>query len=880
MSSLTPDSAQAVLQPTSLSAPGSREAGQLPLFLTPFIGRESEIVRVCELLTLPEVRQVTLTGPGGVGKTRLALAIAKKVATEFADGDAFVDLSPVHDPEYLMPAIAHALGIRETAGERELDSQLQRHLAARQMLLVLDNCEQVIAAASKIGDLLAACPDLNILATSRAALGLSTEHLVEVPPLRLPDNALLQDLAALATIESVELFVRRAQAANPTFILTDENAAFVLQICARLEGLPLSLELAAARIKMLSPQSLLARLERRLPLLVSGRRDAPDRQRTLRETLAWSYDLLTPDEQLLFRRLCVFSSGFTLEAIEAMTESLAPCPDDRPVHDIVESLITQSLVRYVDSPAGDQRFTILETIREYALEQLEAHDETAKTRQAHANYFLALSERGEPELTGPDQTAWFDRFELEHDNIREALGWLLQHDAATALRLSGMLWRFWWTHGHLVEGRRWLEQSLASGAGGPGERAKALCAAGGLALEQGDYATAEVQLEESLVDFRRAGDKSGEALALNDLGLLARDRGQFARARALYEEGLLLRRAINDNRGKAIALCNIGVVAAIQGDYELAEAPLAEAAETFRQLNDPFTLSAALTMQADLAGRRGDYERSIQIADEAIQLSRQLGDPSATAIALITQGDSLREQGTFDRATQQYQEALMLFREASHHRGEAGALYGFAALALDSGDVGQALPFLAENLRLLGPNGDQEQVACALEEVARAAVITGEFKLAVRIYGSVAKLREVIGVPRTVGRESAHQHSIATARAAAGPASFESAEAEGRSQPLEEVIADAIEFALLPQPVAPADSISDERITYVGDFGLTPRELEVLKKLAAGLSNQEIADSLHISLLTVKTHVARILSKLDLPSRAAAAAFAHRHRLN
>ncbi|MDP9371880.1 MAG: protein kinase, partial [Chloroflexota bacterium] len=441
-----------------VSAAPARRFDNLPAPPTPLIGRGRELESLQDLLLDPDVRLVTVTGPGGIGKTRLALEAARQAAEEFAGGVCFVPLAAIRDPQFVMPTVARMLEVDEVAG-RPMVEVLGHALRERDLLLVLDNLEQVIEAAGDLGSLLAACPRLAILATSREPLHLRAEHVVATPPLAVPPLGQRGSLAHLGAqaagrYEAVTLFAERARAVRPDFALTDANASVVAALCARLDGLPLAIELAAARSRHLAPAALLARWERRLPLLAGGPRDLPERQRTLRDAIAWSHDLLTPAEQALFRRLAVFAGGFTLEAAEAVC--LPPDDERTAIADGVWALADKSLLRREDAPDGEAHFGMLETIREFGLEHLAASGEETAVRQAHAAYVLALVERAEPALTGPEQGIWFDRLEIEHDNLRAALAWTLDRRAAdVALRLGAAPWRFWSARGYLAEGRGW-----------------------------------------------------------------------------------------------------------------------------------------------------------------------------------------------------------------------------------------------------------------------------------------------------------------------------------------------------------------------------------------------------------------------------------------
>ncbi len=478
------------------------------------------------------MRLLTLTGPGGVGKTRLALEAAAGLADTFPDGARFVSLAPITDPVLVAPMVAQALGVRE-AGDEPITERLAAFLRDKRLLLLLDNFEQVVEAAPLVTDLLAACPGLKGLVTSRVRLRLSGERDYPVPPLAVPAPAGPRPFQYAKGSAAVRLFSERAQAVRPEFALTPENASAVADICRGLDGLPLAIELAAARIKVLPPAALLARLEKRLPLLTGGGRDLPARQQTMRDAIAWSHDLLTPEEQALFRWLAVFVGGFTLEGAEAVV--FAGDALDLDVFEGVASLVDKSLLRQEVGPDEEPRFAMLETIREFGLERLAARGEEAAIQNAHAAYFLALVEQAESALLGPEQMAWLTWLDAAHDNLRAALDWCLASDAEAGLRLAGALSLFWQVRGYLLEGRRWLEALLAQAPQRAALRAKALHAAGQLARHQADIASGISLCEESLAIYRELGDKRGGAYVLRTLGLLVSDGGDPERGRALFE---------------------------------------------------------------------------------------------------------------------------------------------------------------------------------------------------------------------------------------------------------------------------------------------------------------------------------------------------------
>ena len=639
---------------------------RVPTPLTPLVGRQREIAVVRELLRQPEVRLVTLTGPGGIGKTRLAVHVAAELADSFADGAAFVDLAAISDPDLVLPTVAQALGLREAANLSP-GAQLASYLGEQRLLLVLDNLEHVAEVAPRLATLLAACRGLKLLTTSRLVLRLSGEHAFPGPPLTLPDRVdgsrRWPPLAELAKTEAVALFVQRARAADPSFGLTEANAPTVADVCARLDGLPLAIELAAVRTRLLSPEALLARLSDRLRLLTGGARDAPERLRAMRDAIAWSHDLLSPAERTLFRRLAVFAGGFTLDAAEGVVGAAGELGLD--VLDGIGVLIDQSLLRRKESADSggypEPRFAMLETVREYGLERLAASGEAAATRDAHAAFCLALAEPPDPTRSaGAQDEHWLRRLDAEHDNFRAALAWLAGVDAGERLlRLATALTWFWYRHGHLREGAEWLDRALAACPPGSEDAApalwlRALGEAGTLAWELGDYPRAVDWLEAGLALARADGDRAESGRALLNLGVAAEKQGNDDRAAAHYAEALALFREAGDRAGAAIALINLG----------------------------------------DTAYRQGDDARSAALSDEALTLSRELGDRLYTALALGNLGQLALERGDTAEARARFAEALALSSQMGDGWGIADALAGLAGAAALAGQPARAARWL------------------------------------------------------------------------------------------------------------------------------------------------------------------------------------------
>jgi len=657
----------------------------LPAAPTPLIGRERDVAQVTHFIRraegLPVVRLLTLSGPGGIGKTRLALAVAADVLDLFPDGVVFVDLSALREPSLVVAAVARAVGVGELGSERAAD-RLSAHLHSKHLLLVLDNFEQVVESAPLVAGLLAQCSRLVVLATSRAALRVRGEQLYEVPPLAVPRTPSRPPLEAVANYPAIRLFVARAQAVKPEFQLDETHLDAVIQICRRLDGLPLAIELAAARSRLLSPAALLARLEQRLPLLIGGARDLPARQQTLRAAIDWSYDLLDPREQRLFVCLGIFAGPCSLDAVEAVCDLEGPL-------DLLTSLIDHSLVSRTEH-GGEARLTMLETLREYARTRSREQGIIESLSRRHAEYYLAFAEAVQPDFGGPGQRAWLERLDREIDDLRAALRWASDTGAKElGLRIAGVLWRLWFVYGRLSEGRAWLEQLLRQ----PGEvplpvLANAVRGAAGLALQQLDFAPAAQWCDESLDIFRRLGDSQGIADALNSRANIARDQGDYPAATALYEESLGLYRSLSDTQGIAAVLNNLGITARYAGDLERAVALSSESLALRRQMGDSRGMAWALNNLGGMARLQSQSDQAQTLFAEALMIGHAVGDRLQTV-------RSLEGLAALAGAAGKVQPAARLFAAASHLRSSVGAtLLGVDRAAYDD-DLNQVRTALA-----------------------------------------------------------------------------------------------------------------------------------------------------------------------------------------
>jgi predicted ATPase/serine/threonine protein kinase len=779
----------------------------LPLQPTPFIGRQQEVAALLHQLQRPEVRLLTLTGPGGIGKTRLALQVAAQQSEWFADGVSFVNLAPIGDPGFVVPTIAQALGIREVAGQPLLE-RLKEHLQQQQLLLLLDNFEQVMSAAVQVADLLSACPRLKVLVTSRERLHVRAEHEFAVPPLALPDPGHLPDLAALSQYEAVALFLERAQATKPDFQLTSANARAIAEICARLDGLPLAIELAAARSKLLPPQALLARMGQRLAVLTSGARDAPARQQTLRNTIAWSYDLLDAEEQWLFRRLSVFVSGCTLEAVEAVCAAL----DDGAgqVLEGVASLLDKSLLQRTERDGEEPRFGMLETLREYGLEALASGGEVQATGQAHAVYYLALAEQAEPALEGPQQTIWFERLEREHDNLRAALSWFLEQGSdgqsrELVLRLSGALPQFWAIRGYVSEGRHWLERALDESRGVRSSlRAKVFKGAGVLATSQDDFEQAEVRCGEGLALYRELGDRRGSATCLSMLGYVALMRSNYLAVHSLEEEALALCREVGDTAGSVLALQHLASVLCFQGEYGRAQALVEESLVLSREGGDVHGYAGSLMLLGMVLLFQGDLARAHAQLEECLAISREVGYKRNIGLSLHLLGLVANLQGDVTTARSLEEESLVLFKEVGE-RGSIARVSGSLGFILFSqGDYAAARTLMEESLEIFRELDFKWDIAGCLEELAVVVAAQGESVRAVWFLSAAQALREAIGTPLPSVSQGMHQFTMASTRTQLGEQAFAAAWAKGRTIPLEQALAaqgQAIVWA--PPPAGP-----------------------------------------------------------------------------
>ena len=663
----------------------------LPAQITPLIGRQTEANTIIKLFQQENARLITLTGPGGAGKTRLGLEVGAQMLPEFRDGVFLVTLAPITDPTLVASAIAKTLSVTESAG-RSLIDHLKEHLREKQMLLLLDNFEQTLDAAPLVVELLAAAPQLKILVTSRAVLHVTGERQFPVPPLTIPDAKSEPPVKLLEQYSAVALFTQRARAVKPDFAITETNASAVIEICRQLEGLPLAIELAAARTKLFPPKAMLARLNDRLQLLTGGARDLPQRQQTMRSAIAWSYDLLDEEEKKLFRRLSIFVDGCTSEAVEAVCNATGDLRLD--VLEGLASLVDKSLQRQEEHLGGEVRFHAFETIREYGNECLAKNGEVTPTKRHHANFFLTFAEQVEPELVASNQEVWLDRLEVEHENLRAALECFAETgEVELGLRLGGALWRFWSTRGYLTEGRNRLERLLTMCTTLPASKAimKARYAAGVLAEAQGDYGAARFHFEKNLTTQRELGDRWGVANSLNNLGIIAFRNNEYTAARSLYEESLGLWREIGNQRAVALSLSNLGNIAEKLNDHVLAHSLHHESLALFRELKDAHGIASSLGHLADAAKRSHDYPSARTLYEESLAMFIESGSKWHTANVLAELAKLSCEQGDFGSARSLYQESMVIFGELGDIRGIARLFEGLMVLAIMQSQPERAL---------------------------------------------------------------------------------------------------------------------------------------------------------------------------------------------
>ncbi len=858
-----------------------------PMPFTPLIGREQEVQAACTLLRRPEVRLLTVTGIGGIGKTRLALQIVANMQQDFPSGFCFIPLVAIHDPALLVPVIAEALGLRGTASDF-LFEDLVDFLRPRRCLLVLDNFEQLVAAAPTLGTLISACPDVKVMVTSRAVLRMQGEYEFVVPPLALPDLRDLSDIDKLSGVASVALFMQRAQSVRWNFQLTTANALAIVDICHCLDGVPLAIELAAARIKILSPQTLLTRLENRLQVLTNGGADLAIRHQTLRNTLTWSYGLLNRDERWLFRNLSVFVGGCTLEAIEALCTALSGIGIS--ILDNVTSLVDKSLL-HAHGLEDEPRIRMLETVREYGLELLTTRGDRKRVMAAHAAYYRALAKQAEVASRSGEQGFWVMRLEQEYGNIRAALSWLLeQNELEAVLHFAAALEGFWFLSRYVSEGRDFLQRALIASnnqAVSLPARAKALYVAGRLAIWVHDIEQTINFLEEGVQLLRSLGDKQLLVSSLSFLSSAENHRNQFAVADALYEEALRLAREGEDSSGTAQVLMAQGIMALFRGQFAQVRALCKESIVLSQKVGDMWIVAINLHLLGWAAVAQGEYAVARRYSEEALTLLRMMRNPGFTAQALTVLAYEMLALGDETKASMLLEEALALAKEVGDKVFIAQVLCGSGSLALHQGNMAQAHTCYEESMQTVSQVKWKTLevryvLASCLEGRGIILLTQGQPAWAVQLFGAAEALRTMNGYRNSIGVEQTFlDRCLSTARSQLGEEPFAEFWTQGQTMTPEQALAAEGQISSSePIPAAsPSRAATKSPFSLSSPDVLTRREIEVLRLLAEGLTNTQITERLVISASTVNTHVQSIYTKLGITSRSAATRYAIEHHL-